>query len=100
MKQVCPQCATPISRRWLLLGSPGEMYTCPNCKTNFQWTGKRYLVSFLAGLLGALPILLFFYFDLKGLSLLTVGLIYLGILAFDIFFVLAVPGQFRARGRA
>ncbi len=95
MAQTCPNCGTPISKRWLLLGAPSDVYTCPTCKTQYEWTRKRYLINFLVGLIGALPIIIVFKFSVKGLSYFTVGLFYLGILILDAFLILNIPGQFK-----
>ena len=93
MKQYCPNCGAPVSKRWLLSAPPSETYQCVQCKAHLEFTWKRYLVSFLAGLLGSLPIIVsFYYFKF------TLGefLIYYGIiLIFDVWLILNMPGQFR-----
>lgn len=93
MAQKCPSCGTPVSKKWLLLGSPDQPYQCVQCKAWLGFTWKRYLVSFLAGLIGALPILLVFFYQFVSWKLFL--FYYLVILLLDTLLVLNMPGQFR-----
>ncbi|NOX87746.1 MAG: hypothetical protein GXO77_01885 [Calditrichaeota bacterium] len=93
MKQTCPQCGEPVSKRWLLFGSPFEAYFCPRCRSRLEWTPVRYLVSFFAGILAVIPV-----FFLAKFTLFSVGMIavyFVALLISVALMILFTPGQFR-----
>lgn len=92
MSQKCPNCQTPVSKKWLLFGFHSTDYRCPTCKHTLNWTGYRLMVNFLSGIIFALPILLsrvldFSYYELIPFLLLAAVLL-----------LLYFPGQFRDAG--
>ncbi len=93
MKQTCPQCGEPVSKRWLLFGSPFEVYFCPRCRSRLEWTPVRYLVSFLAGILAVIPVFLMAKFTSFSVGAIVVYFIVLIVLV--ALMILFTPRQFR-----
>ena len=93
MSQKCPNCQTPVSKKWLFFGFHSTDYKCPTCKHTLRWTAYRLLVNFLCGLIFALPIIFieqlsFAYYELIPFLLIAAFLV-MG------YF----PGQFRDEGK-
>jgi uncharacterized paraquat-inducible protein A len=49
----CATCKTPLSYKWLFLSRRSQKYTCPVCKTEYEWsqsTASKDVTSIFFGI--------------------------------------------------
>jgi len=89
MAQKCPNCSTPVSKKWLLFGFSSTDYKCPQCGHTLRWTSFRLLANFLVGLVFASPILFTYYRHISYLKLIPF------LLVIGFLILLFCPKQFK-----
>jgi len=93
MAQKCPNCSTPVSKKWLFFGFSSTDYKCPKCGHLLRWSPYRLIANFLVGLVFASPILFNYYWHISYYKLIP----FLLIIGFLI--LLFFPKQFRDMNR-